>query len=894
MKARLEALKMWQKFAFVGIFVLGLFGLPFYLYLASVNQDYSTARSEQIGAQAVPSITKVLQLAQVHRGMSAAVLGGNEGLRAQREKVGADLTAAFDAMQQQFKASPSLQLDDTVAKLKQEWLNLREEKDRLNQGQSNIKHVALVNGLISLIDNIANNSGLLLSPDAPSYFMMSLATDTIISWTEQLGLTRATGVAALNRKSMTMPDRAVMTMRLALINEKVERNQLGFKKLFDAAPQYKAIFDEKFKEQTRKSKELTTLIDDKFLNADTLDYDPIQYFKLVTVAIDSNYELENLLVSELDKRTASRVIEASHNRIKAFLGTFILLGLVTGLAWYMIRMVIRQVGQEPTVVVEFAEKVASGDMTATLDLAKSDSSSIAANLKIMVDNIRAANEKASVAANENMRIKIALDNVSTNVMMADNDRHIVYANRSVIEMLRNAEGDIRKEFPSFNSAALIGSSIDQFHKNPAHQKQMLATFTSNHRAQIRIGGRTFALSASPVMSEKGERLGSVVEWRDRTDEVATENEVAAVVEKAVNGDFSTRLDASNKTGFFKKLSEDINLLMETSDVGLNEVLRVLAALARGDLTETIDKEYKGTFGELKTASNETVKKLSFIVTDVVNATSALSNASEQVGQTSQSLSQAASEQAASVEETSASIEQMGAGINQNAENAKITDGIAAKAAKDANEGGDAVKKTVIAMKQIASKIGIIDDIAYQTNMLALNAAIEAARAGEHGKGFAVVAAEVRKLAERSQIAAREIGDLASGSVQTAERAGQLIDEIVPGIGRTSDLVQEIAAASQEQSTGVSQVNTAMGQMNQITQQNASSSEELAATAEEMTSQAEQLLELISFFNIGDDQATARVQTAHKQAKPGRASVKRGKPSAASASSGFDENKFERF
>jgi methyl-accepting chemotaxis protein len=193
---------------------------------------------------------------------------------------------------------------------------------------------------------------------------------------------------------------------------------------------------------------------------------------------------------------------------------------------------------------------------------------------------------------------------------------------------------------------------------------------------------------------------------------------------------------------------------------------------------------------------------------------------------------------------------MGASISQNSDNAKVTDAIAAKAAADAGEGGVAVQQTVAAMQQIASKIAIIDDIAFQTNMLALNATIEAARAGEHGKGFAVVAAEVGKLAERSQIAAQEIGKLAGDSVRTAEHAGNLLGEIVPSIRRTSDLVQEITAASAEQTGGVTQINQAMSQMSQITQQNASSSEELAATAEEMMSQTATLRQMMQFFTTG--------------------------------------------
>jgi methyl-accepting chemotaxis protein len=242
-----------------------------------------------------------------------------------------------------------------------------------------------------------------------------------------------------------------------------------------------------------------------------------------------------------------------------------------------------------------------------------------------------------------------------------------------------------------------------------------------------------------------------------------------------------------------------------------------------------------------------VEKLSTIIGEVNSAADALAGAAEEVSSTSQALSQAASEQAAGVEQTSASIEEMTASIAQNTENAKVTDSMATKAATDAAEGGEAVKNTVTAMKQIAQKISIIDDIAYQTNLLALNAAIEAARAGEHGKGFAVVAAEVRKLAERSQVAAQEIGTVASGSVELAERAGTLLAEIVPSIKKTSDLVQEISAASQEQSAGVGQINSAVTQLSQTTQQNASSSEELAATAEEMSGQAEQLQQTMSFF-----------------------------------------------
>ena len=334
------------------------------------------------------------------------------------------------------------------------------------------------------------------------------------------------------------------------------------------------------------------------------------------------------------------------------------------------------------------------------------------------------------------------------------------------------------------------------------------------------------------------------------------------------------------------------LVTRTITRPLHRAVSIADRLAAGDLNVRIDADSRDETGQLLSSMANMTDRLRSVMGDVRSAADSLSSASEEVSATSQSLSQAASEQAASVEQTTASVEQMSASIAQNTESSKVTDNIAGKAASDAVDGGRAVREVVVAMKQIADKIGIIDDIAYQTNLLALNAAIEAARAGDHGKGFAVVAAEVRKLAERSQIAAQEIGGVASSSVRLAEQAGALLDEIVPNIQRTSDLVQEITAASQEQSAGAGQINIAMEQMNQITQQNASASEELAATSEEMNAQAAQLLELISYFQL--DGLRSAVAGAHRE--PSRA----GPPAAAprrdrgNARPALDDSQFVSF
>lgn len=335
---------------------------------------------------------------------------------------------------------------------------------------------------------------------------------------------------------------------------------------------------------------------------------------------------------------------------------------------------------------------------------------------------------------------------------------------------------------------------------------------------------------------------------------------------------------------------------------LQQAAAAAEQLAEGNLNAQIAVGSKDETGMVLNAMRNMVGKLANIIGEVRNAADNLASASEEVSATAQSMSQATSEQAASVEETSASIEQMSASINQNTENAKVTDGMASKAAKEATDGGESVQQTVVAMKKIAQRISIIDDIAYQTNLLALNAAIEAARAGEHGKGFAVVAAEVRKLAERSQVAAQEIGELSSSSVEMAEKAGNLLNEMVPSINKTSDLVQEISAASEEQAAGVAQINTAMTQLNSVTQQNASSSEELAATAEEMSSQAEQLQQAMSFFTL-DGVARSVSQPARSDSTPGasgRNKVSRQAAPAPQKSFAYnmadapDESEFTRF
>ncbi len=469
-------------------------------------------------------------------------------------------------------------------------------------------------------------------------------------------------------------------------------------------------------------------------------------------------------------------------------------------------------------------------------------------------------------ANEMTRIKIALDSVSTPVRIADPEGVVIYANRALIETLRRVTPALQAQNSAFNLENFIGSSIGTLYPHPDEALQRLATLTETIENILEIGGRVFNVTTSPVFNREGERLGSVGEWLDRTDELAVEREVADIVQAAKNGDFDKRLNLEGKNGFFKQLSEDLNALAEVTSTGLNEVAHVLQAIAQGDLTQNIQGNYTGIFRQLKDDTNTTVERLQDVMTRIKEASESIDTAAKEISAGNSDLSIRTEQQAASLEETATSIEELNSTVKQNAENARLANELAKSSNETAVKGGDIVKAVITTMsgiqdssKKIADIIGVIDSIAFQTNILALNAAVEAAKAGSQGRGFAVVATEVRNLAHRSATAAKEIKALITESVdkvhsgaKLVDQAGQTMDQVVSSFWQVANLMSEISHASREQSSGIEQVTLAVGQMDEVTQHNAALVEEAAAAAEGLEEQAWELVKTVSVFKLSDD------------------------------------------
>jgi methyl-accepting chemotaxis protein len=595
------------------------------------------------------------------------------------------------------------------------------------------------------------------------------------------------------------------------------------------------------------------IINISYSNIDEFDKEIKEFENQYNIVQKDLTEFGMKLKNYINKNAEHAEIDRVRSMWISIVGTILILLIAVIALAFILRIVLRPLD---TLRLSLGEKTVSSELTKLSSRAAEDEIGILAGSLI----------KFKESAQEAIRIRFALDTSSTNVMIIDQNQSVLFVNQALAKLMHDFAPDFRQALGSFDPDRLVGSSMAAFLRSPSTGGNAILVQRGDTSERLKIGSRTIELACSPVVDDDGNQAGALLEWRDLTVEQAAQDEVGAMVNAAAEGDFSKRVPLEGKSGFLREIAKSMNELGTMVDSASTDFAQTIGAVAQGDLTRSVTADYKGRFGEVKDAINETTSKLAQLVRTIQSTTLDVAASAKEITSGSDDLSQRTESQAASLEETAATTEELAASVKASAQASRNAVSLADEAMKVAVNGGDIVKQAVDAMarieqasRKISDITGVIDEIAFQTNLLALNAAVEAARAGDAGKGFAVVASEVRSLAQRSSEAAKDISGLIQSStgevsqgVQLVRSAGDALHEIVEASRKVSGTVSEISTAASEQANGIDEMSQTVAQMDEMTQQNAALAEQSAASAVSLNDQISRLNALVATFRTGQD------------------------------------------
>lgn len=864
-RAVVDRFRFGTKFVIVGLLLLLPFSALFYAHWQRVNADVVMARHERAGLQLIAPAMNFMQAVQFHRRYTRDVLSGMPQASASQADARARADEALDnwaAMNAQH--GEALNVAQAHADIRVQWSNLKNAPANTPVATSMSEHGRLVDALQAYLALVSDSSGLTMDPESQGYFLQELITRRIPEAADSLRLLRAAAVQAARNKQMTLEERVLIQMRVEEAESDYAALQSGMSKVLRDNPVLQARLTPAVNQLRDRQTIFLNNVKSELSATRRVQADPAALSALGNEAAASLYLLLDTALPAMDNLLSERIERLQTQLRNEMLASLVCMLLAFYLFAALRNSVVRQVGDLRTAV----QAIATGDFGQAVQARSNDEIGEFAEA---LDRVRGAlGERIAreQALSEHMlRVKIALDNAGTPFRIADKSGTVVYANPKMFDVLRSIETEMKAANPNFSVEGFVGSNIGDLMGDRESYMKRLEQLKSLTVSEWEIGGRIFNVTAAPVFDDKGVRLGTVGEWLDRTEQVAIERELAAIVNAAAEGDFSRRVSLQGKSGFFLSLGEGLNQLLDSSERGLHAVAAVLQSLARSDLTQRLEGNYQGLFARLQNDANATVESLSELVLEIREVSEMVNTAAREIAAGNADLSSRTEEQASSLEETASSMEELSATVRQNADSARQANALAANSNVLASQGGEMVQRVVSNMsdiqegsKRIADIVGVIDAIAFQTNILALNAAVEAARAGEQGRGFAVVASEVRSLAQRSATAAKEIRELIVSSVarvddgvRLVQEAGGTMTNVVSSFSEVARLVTDISGASREQSSGIDQVTRAVTQMDEVTQQNAALVEEAAAAAESLEDQARGLVELVSRFRLEGDE-----------------------------------------